>query len=259
MSDAPGLTAAPRLSLVIPAFDEERRLPATLPAAIAFAEAFPSGGEVIVVDNASRDRTREVAERAAAGHPSVRILSQPRRGKGAAVRTGVLAARGELVFFADADFSMPVGQIERFLAPLAAGADVAIGSREAPGARRIGEPLRRHVLGRLFNHLVRVAAVPGVADSQCGFKCFRRAAAADLFARQVETGWAFDVELLHVAQRLGYRVVEVPIDWYYRAESRVRPVRDGLGMVIAVARIRWRHRRLQPLPAQSPPRAQRQE
>ncbi len=254
--------AAPLLSLVIPAHNEELRLPQSLPQAIAFAAALPGGAEILVVDNASTDRTRTIAEQTAEGHPDVRVLAEPQRGKGAAVRRGALAARGQFVFFADADLSMPIEQVERFLPP-ALDTDVAIGSREAPGARRFGEPPGRHRMGRLFNGLVRAVALPGIRDSQCGFKCFRRAVAQDLFARQTEIGWAFDVELLLLAQRLGYQVVEVPIDWHYRPESRVHPLADGLAMALAVVRIRLRHRRLARRPgrgpAQRPPSPKRRE
>lgn len=234
-------SGAPRLSLVIPAYNEAARLPDSLPQAIAFATTVEGGAEVLVVDNASTDRTREIAEAAAAGQPAVRVLAEPRRGKGAAVRRGALAARGDWVFFADADLSMPIDQVRRFLPP-ALAVDVAIASREAAGARRFGEPPGRHRMGRLFNWLVQVLALPGIRDSQCGFKCFRRAVAHDLFARQIEDGWAFDVEILLLARRLGYEVVEVPIDWHYRAQSRVQPLRDGLAMALAVLRIRWRYR-----------------
>jgi len=239
----PGASQAPRLSLVIPAHNEEARLPHSLPQAIEFAASFAGGAEILLVDNASTDRTRAIAEAAAAAHPELRVLAEPRRGKGAAVRRGALAARGAWVFFADADLSMPIEQILRFLPP-ALATDVAIASREAPGARRFGEPPGRHRLGRLFNWLVQVLALPGIRDSQCGFKCFRREVAHDLFARQVEDGWAFDVEILLLARRLGYQVVEVPIDWHYRQQSRVRPLRDGWEMALALLRIRRRHRGL---------------
>jgi dolichyl-phosphate beta-glucosyltransferase len=134
---------------------------------------------------------------------------------------------------------MPVEQISRLQSAIADGTDVAIGSREAPGAERIGEPARRHLMGRVFNWLVRCVAVPGVTDSQCGFKAFRREIAHQLFQRQQLNGWAFDVEVLYIARRKGYSMQEVPITWRYDASSRVRPVRDTIAMLRELCIIRW--------------------
>jgi dolichyl-phosphate beta-glucosyltransferase len=142
------------------------------------------------------------------------------------------------VALCDADFSMPVEQISRLLAGIDNGADIAIGSREAPGAQRIGEPRHRHLMGRVFNWLVGVVAVPRIDDTQCGFKAFRGNAAHELFARQRIDGWAFDVEVLFLASRGGYRIVEVPITWRYDPSSRVRPVRDTIAMMRELVAIR---------------------
>jgi dolichyl-phosphate beta-glucosyltransferase len=169
----------------------------------------------------------------------LRVLHEPRRGKGAAVRAGALAARGEYIFFADADFSMPVAEIASFLPPLRRDFDVAIGSREAPGAVRYDEPPLRHLMGRAFNWLVRLLVLRGLQDTQCGFKCFHRPAAEAIFRRQRMTDWTFDVELLYIARRLGYRIVEVPIHWRYQEHSRVHPWRDGLHMAWGLLRLRW--------------------
>jgi hypothetical protein len=134
---------------------------------------------------------------------------------------------------------MPVEEISLLLSGLHEGADIAIGSREAPGARRIGEPAHRHVMGRVFNWLVRAVAVPRIADTQCGFKAFRGAVARDLFARQRIDGWAFDVEVLFLAGQLGYSIKEVPITWRYDPSSRVRAVRDTIAMMRELLAIRW--------------------
>lgn len=232
--------AKPFLSLVIPAYNEAARLPLTLPMVMEFAAAQPYPVEVLLVDNASSDRTREIAEEIAATAPGLRVLHEQIRGKGAAVRAGALAAAGDWIFFADADLSMPVAEVERFLPDRTGDADVAIASREALGAVRYDEPELRHLMGRVFNLWVRLLAVPGIADTQCGFKCFRRSAARDLFARQTVTDWTFDVELLFLARRRGYRIVEVPIHWTYKSNSRVNPLRDALQMAGGVLRIRWR-------------------
>jgi dolichyl-phosphate beta-glucosyltransferase len=210
---------------------------------IGFAESQDYSVEVLVVDNASTDRTSAIVRDTARNHPSLRLLAQPVRGKGAAVRMGMLECTGQYRFICDADLAMPIEQLARFVPPDLADYDVAIASREVPGARRFGEPLLRHVMGRVFNSIVRAVAVPGIQDTQCGFKCFTASAAEDIFAHQIIDGWAFDVEVLHIAQLRGYRIAEVPIDWYYGEGSRVRPLRDSWNMVQEVVRVRRNGRR----------------
>jgi dolichyl-phosphate beta-glucosyltransferase len=222
----------------VPAYNEERRLPNTLPQVVAFAESRDYPVEVLVVDNASSDRPPDIVREIAAEHPIVFPLYQPIRGKGAAVRKGMLEGRGEYLFMCDADLAMPVEEVSKFVPPTLADYDVAIASREAPGAVRYDEPWHRHLTGRVFNLLVRLLAVPGVQDTQCGFKCFRREAARDILSVQRIDGWAFDVELLHIAQRRGYRLVEVPVHWYYGEGSRISLVRDSFNMLIEVLRVR---------------------
>ncbi len=229
---------SPFLTIIIPAYNEERRLPTTLPLVVDFAEKQAYPVEVIVVDNASTDRTAEIVRAVMAEHPIVSLLYQPIRGKGAAVRKGMLEGRGEYLFICDADLSMPIDHVSRFMPPVLWDYDVAIASREAPGARRFNEPWHRHLMGRVFNWIVRLLALPGIQDSQCGFKCFRREVARDIFSVQVLDGWAFDVEVLYIARRRGYRIVEVPIDWYYGPGSRVNPLRDSWNMFWEVVRIR---------------------
>jgi dolichyl-phosphate beta-glucosyltransferase len=192
----------------------------------------------LIVDNASTDRTSEIAQEVAAQHPFVSLLHQPIRGKGAAVRKGMLEGHGDYLFICDADLAMPVEEVNKFLPPTLSNYDVAIASREMAGAVRYNEPEYRHAMGRVFNLLVRLLAVPGIQDTQCGFKCLRREVARDIFTVQRIDGWAFDVEILHIAQRRGYRTIEVPIHWYYGEGSRVSPIRDSLNMLIEVLRIR---------------------
>jgi glycosyltransferase involved in cell wall biosynthesis len=232
----------PLLSIVIPALNEEGRLPGALGTIFRFLETQSYSAEVLVIDNGSTDRTSEIAAEFSRDHPQLRLLRDPRRGKGLALRKGMLAARGEYRFICDADLSMPIEEVNRFLPPVLEGCDIAIASREAPGAVRYGEPAYRHWLGRIFNGLVRLLAVPGFQDTQCGFKCFRAAVAEDLFGVQRLDGWTFDVEVLFIGLRRGYRIVEVPIRWYYNPGSRVRPVRDSLLMFADLFRIRrnWR-------------------
>lgn len=194
--------------------------------------------EVLVVDNASTDHTADIARQAGAEHAIVSLLHQPIQGKGAAVRKGMLEGQGEYLFICDADLAMPIEEVSKFLPPHLSGYDIAIASREVPGAARYNEPRYRHLMGRVFNWMVRLMAVPGIQDTQCGFKCLHRQAARDIFSVQRIDGWAFDVEILHIARLRGYRIVEVPIDWYYGEGSRVSPVRDSWNMLREVFRIR---------------------
>lgn len=230
---------SPELSIVIPAFNEERRLPGAIAAVTQYVEAIKLRAEILIVENGSTDRTARIADEAEQADGRFRALHLPGPGKGRAVKRGVLASAGSVITFCDADFSMPVEELSRLQSAVADGADIAIGSREAPGARRIGEPIRRHVMGRVFNWLVRRIAVPGVSDTQCGFKAFRREVAHGLFACQRMDGWAFDVEVLFIARRRRYSIREVGITWRYDPSSRVRPVRDTIAMLRELCLIRW--------------------
>ena len=226
------------LSLIIPAYNEARRLPNTLEQVLNFVNQQTYPAEIIVVENGSTDRTAEIAREFASRCPNLTLLSEPAPGKGNAVRRGMLAAKGEYRFMADADLSMPIEEVSRFLPPQLSGFDIAIASREAPGAIRYNEPAFRHWGGRAINTLIRVLALPGLHDTQCGFKCFRAPVAEDLFRQQTLTGWSFDIELLYIARMRGYRIVELPIPWHYRAESKVNPVKDALRMAMDILTIR---------------------
>ena len=212
----------PFLSLVFPAHNEESRLPVTLEQTAEFLKNQSYSSEIIVVENGSSDRTLGIARDFAQKIPNMQVIHEEQRGKGLAVRRGILAAGGEYRMFLDVDLSMPVAEVNRFIPPALAGVDVAIASREARGAVRYDEPPYRHIVGRVFNFLVQFAALPGVQDSQCGFKCFRGAVADELFRLQTITGWTFDVELLFIARRRGYRIAEVPIAWYYNPQTKMR-------------------------------------
>lgn len=234
-----GSSERPLLSIIIPAHNEENRLPESLAQVASFVAAQDYPIEVIVVNNNSTDRTADIARQFAADHSYARALDEPRKGKGMAVRAGVLDGDGEYLIFCDADFSMPVGEISKFVPPALDGYDVAIASREAPGARRVDEPQYRHLMGRVFNLIVRILAIPGIQDTQCGFKAFRREVAQDVFPLLTIGGWGFDVEVLFVSRQRGYKLVEVPITWYYKTQSRVSPVTDSLKMVLEVLHVRW--------------------
>jgi dolichyl-phosphate beta-glucosyltransferase len=232
-------SSSPWLSVVIPAYNEERRLPGTLEKIQAYLACQPFTHEVCVVDNASTDRTADLVREYARRDPSLRLIQTPLRGKGVAVRTGMLRAKGAYRLLCDADLSMPVEEFERFYPPQLPSADVAIGSREVSGARRFGEPGYRHFTGRVFSLAVKALVMRGFEDTQCGFKCFRDSVAADLFSRQRFNGWSFDVEVLYLARRRGYRICEVPVSWHYQSDSRIRLVNDSLGMFLDLIRIRW--------------------
>lgn len=239
----------PFLTIVIPAYNEEKRLPASLEKISRFLHAQPYTSELLVVENGSTDATSDVVRHFAAGiapgAPFTVQLLHSAPGKGAAVKTGMLTGQGEHLFICDADLSMPIEEVSKFLPPaLPAGSfDLAIASREIAGAVRYNEPFYRHLMGRVFNLIVRTLIIPGIEDTQCGFKLFTRAAAQDIFPYQTINGWGFDPEVLYIANSRKLRVVEVPINWYYMADSRVNPVRDTIKMVREVMLVRRNGRR----------------
>jgi dolichyl-phosphate beta-glucosyltransferase len=231
-----------QLSIIIPAHNEEPRLPESLRRIADFLGRQAYQAEVLIVENGSTDRTAAVAEAFIGDHPDFHLLREPGSGKGRAVRRGMLAAGGAYRFVCDADLSMPIEQISRFLPPDQADFDVAIASREMAGAVRYGEPPHRHWIGRAYNLMVRLLLLPGLQDTQCGFKAFSAAATEDLFSAQILDGWGFDVEVLYIAMQRGYRIVEVPIDWYYRPGSRLHLLKDSRDMFLDLLRVRrnWR-------------------
>jgi dolichyl-phosphate beta-glucosyltransferase len=232
----------PFFSIIIPAHNEQNRLPNTLEQIFHFLEKQPFASEVIVVENGSSDNTYEVAQQFTAKHKRLRVI-RSERGKGAAVQRGMLEAQGDYRFMCDADLSMPVDEIIKFIPPALQDFDIAIASREAKGAVRYNEPSYRHLGGRGINFLIQLLILPGLNDTQCGFKCFRADVARDIFNRQTLHGWSFDIELLYIARRHGYRIVEIPIDWYHFSDSKVRALRDALRMIQDIFRIHANARR----------------
>jgi glycosyltransferase involved in cell wall biosynthesis len=230
------------LSVVVPAFNEAGRIGSTLHALRTHLADRAWTWEIVVADDGSTDGTRRVVEQIAATDARIVLLREPHRGKGGAVRAGMLAASGAHRFMCDADLSMPVHEIDRFMPPALGDAEIAIGTREGVGARRVGEPVLRHLAGRGFNVAVRALMVPGVHDTQCGFKMFTAGAADAVFPDVTVEGWGFDIEVLYLARRRGLRVREIPIEWHYRRESRLHLVRDGWGMFVELMRIRRRAR-----------------
>lgn len=230
----------PALSIIIPAFNEAARLPRFLATALPWLDAHEPSFEVIVLDDGSHDDTSGAAR--ATGHPALRVIRHRRNaGKGAAVRTGMLAARGELRLFADADGATELAELPALRAAIAGGAQIAIASREG-GGKRVEVSLFRRTLGRTFNRVVRMGMLPGIRDTQCGFKLFAGPAAWGLFEKLHEPGYAFDVELLFLASQLGLSVAEVPVNWTAIPGSKVNVWADGLRMLRAVRRVkrRWR-------------------
>ncbi len=232
---------APYLSLIIPAYNEGPRLGQTLRAVTAYLQAQPYAWELLVVDDGSTDDTHTLATAFVAAHPDLplRVIANPHRGKAYSVRTGVTQARGKLIGFTDADLATPIATLAATLPHFADGCDVVIGSREGLGAARRGEPAYRHVMGRIFNALVQIVALPGIQDTQCGFKIMRGPVAHRLFAASRLYGddapppngpavTGFDVELLYLARRHGYRIAAIPVQWQYVAESKVNPLRDTI-------------------------------
>lgn len=240
----------PFLTIVIPAYNEARRLPATLERILDYLDRQDYAARIIVVDDGSTDGTAAAARRYDQHHRRVEVIENPHQGKGATVRRGMLAAEGNIVLFSDADLSTPIEEVERLLPWFEKGYDVVIGSREGADARRYDEPGYRHLMGRVFNTLVQLLTVRGIQDTQCGFKAFRREVAHDLFTRmQLYTDdgtpiegamvTAFDVEILYLAQRQGYRIREVPVEWHYSNETKVNPLKDSWRNLRDVLTVRW--------------------
>ena len=233
------MTDAPTLSVVVPAFQEERRLPTTLDRLADYlGQRYPETFEVLVVDDGSTDRTHELTRDHSAAFRTLRLPSN--QGKGAAVRAGVLASRGDLVLITDADLAAPIEELAK-LEEFVAEAPVVFGSRALRRELiRQRQPFYREGLGRIFNRILQVLGVRGIRDTQCGFKLLDGETARSLFAEMTIDGFAFDVELLLRARRRGLEVAEVPVVWNHVEESRVHPIKDSFGMLFDVLRLRWR-------------------
>lgn len=228
------------ISIVVPAYNEAARIGRTLETLCEHLQQRSWEWELRVVDDGSTDQTASIAQSIAADEPRLVVQREPHRGKGGAVKAGLQAATGWYRFMCDADLSMPISELKRFLPPLLDGYDVAIGTREGAAARRIGEPRSRHLVGRMFNLAVQRLVLPGIEDSQCGFKMFTAPAVEAILPHTSVEGWAFDVEMLAIARARGLRIVEVPIEWHYRSESRLSVGRDGVKMLREILAIRAR-------------------
>jgi dolichyl-phosphate beta-glucosyltransferase len=230
-------TSSVYLSIIFPAHNEEERISATLEKAISFLKTQPYKSEILVIENGSQDNTYQLASSYLPGNPNLRVIHEEKRGKGLAVHRGMLAATGDYRFICDVDLSMPIEEVNRFIPPQLT-TDISIASREAPGAKRYNEPAYRHFIGRVFNLIVRIIALPRLQDTQCGFKCFSARAARELFPLQTITGWTFDVEILYIARKNGYSITELGIPWYHDPHSKVKVLRDSFQMLVDLIRIR---------------------
>ena len=231
----------PTYSIVIPAYNESARLGASLEKVLAYVHTQGWDAEVVVVNDGSRDDTAEIVRQFAAKDPVVKLLENPgNRGKGYSVRNGMLHAQGRIILFSDADLSSPIEEAPKLLHALEAGADIAIGSRWLRAETQTQrQPLHRQLFGRIFNLLLRISLGLQFADTQCGFKAFKRAAAQRIFPLQKIERWGFDPEILFLARKMGFRVVEVPVVWGHSGGARINPVIDGAKMFQEMLRVRW--------------------
>ena len=236
-----GVAQYPKYSIVIPAYNESARIPATLRSVVDTIRARDWDAEVVVVNDGSRDKTADVVREFARKYPEIRLLENPEnRGKGYTVRHGILHALGDVVLFTDADLSSPMDEAEDLFAAIANGADIAIGSRWLATSRQTHrQPLYRQFFGRCFNLLTRMVMNLPFADTQCGFKAFTRSAAQTVFQLQTIERWGFDPEILFIALKRGYQITEVPVSWAHDARTRISYLRDGLQMLKELAIVRW--------------------
>ncbi len=231
----------PQYSIVIPAFNEQARIGATLERVMECIETRHWAAEVLVVNDGSNDKTAAIVRAFAHRHSTLRLIENPaNKGKGYSVRNGILQSRGAIVMFTDADLSAPIEEAELLFAAIAGGADVAIGSRWLDRSRQtLQQPIYRRFFGRCFNWLTRLVMNLPLADTQCGFKAFRREAARTIFIRQRIERWGFDPEILYIALRLGMRVQEVAVTWGHDERSRISYLKDGLKMLQDLLRVRY--------------------
>jgi glycosyltransferase involved in cell wall biosynthesis len=256
----PEISAGPKYSIVIPAYNESARLPATLASVMSCIRARGWQAEVLVVNDGSTDATADVVQAFAQTAPEIRLIENPgNRGKGYSVRAGMLHARGEVVLFTDSDLSAPIEEAERLFAAIQEGADIAIGSRWLESGRQTQrQPLYRQFFGRCFNAVTRAVMRLPFADTQCGLKAFTREAAQTIFQLQTIDRWGFDPEILFIALKRGYWIIEVPVSWAHDERTRMSYLRDGIRMLQEIAQIRWNaFRGLYNKPVEANPRARK--
>lgn len=249
---SPGLQAAtapslapvsesPRYSIIVPAYNESLRIGDTLKGIVEYVRTHAWNAEIVAVDDGSKDNTSQIVTEFAAANPEVRLIRNPgNQGKGFSVRNGMLNARGELLLFTDADLSSPIAEAAKLFSALEQGADVAIGSRWLdPSLQFVRQSLRRRIFSRSFNLFIRMLMGFSFRDTQCGFKAFTRRAAAEIFPRQRIYRWGFDPEIIYIAFRHKFKVVEVPVAWGHDERSTIHPLRDGIRMGTEAMKVRW--------------------
>lgn len=231
----------PFLSLIIPAYNEQDRIATTLKTVLSYLDSLGKSYELIIVDDGSGDNTLEVANGCSALSPNVRVISYtPNQGKGYAVRQGVLASRGEYVAFSDADLSAPIDELGKLFDAMNDGCDVAIGSRAVAGATiPVHQPLYRELGGKGLNLLIQALAVPGIHDTQCGFKLFKGDVARSIFSKCFINGWGFDVEVLYLVRRMGFAITEVGVRWSHAEGSKIRPFQAAVKVLQDILRMRF--------------------
>jgi glycosyltransferase involved in cell wall biosynthesis len=228
-------------SIILPAYNESARIAFTLDKILAYAAQRSENAEIVVVNDGSTDGTAELVRDYARKHPGMLLLENPgNRGKGYSVRNGMLHARGDILLFSDADLSSPIEEADKLFAAIAQGADIAIGSRWLDsGLQKKKQPLYRQLFGRIFNLALRVLLNLQFKDTQCGFKAFTRRSAQTIFPLQKIERWGFDPEILYLAEKLHFKVSEIPVAWSHREGTRINPLRDGIRMFGEILRIRW--------------------
>jgi len=235
------VVSSPFLSIIIPAYNEEVRLAKTLPVLKEFLERQEYSWEVVLVDDGSADRTSEVLQQFFSPEEGRSFKHTPNRGKGYAIRRGVAEARGEILLFSDADFSTPIDEFPKLYQHIQNGFDIAIGSRSLPESNvEVHQAWVREGMGKIFNLLVRIILLRGFIDTQCGFKCVRRKAAAPIFSQLTIDGFGYDVEFLFLAQKNGLKIKETPVLWRNHPDSRVRILQDSFRMLTDLITVRFR-------------------
>lgn len=230
-----------KISIVIPAYNEESRLPQTLQSILNFTSNRQEEFEILVVDDGSKDKTSQVAREF--NEKIVVLTLESNQGKGAAVRKGVLQASGDFIFFSDADLSTPINQFNKLFDSLQNSYDIAIGSRAVDySSIKVHQPFYREFMGKSFNKIVQLWVLKGIKDTQCGFKGFKKTAAKNVFSKSKIDGFGFDVEILFIARKLGLKIDEISVEWYNDEQSKINPIKDSLKMLIEILKIRKLHK-----------------
>jgi len=229
------------ISIVIPAYNEEERLPTTLRTIIDYFENLSKDYEIIVVDDGSQDNTAEIAQHF---NPRVNVIKLPKNsGKGAAVREGISHAQGDFILFSDADLSTPITEFHKLQESLENGSHIAIGSRAIDSSLiKVHQPFYREFMGKTFNKIVRALVLRGIHDTQCGFKMFKNSVAKQIFSLAKIDGFGFDVEILYLAHKMNFKIAEIPVEWRNDTKSKISPIYDSLKMFFEILKIRSLHK-----------------